>query len=190
MARPARSVLLDTLLETDPRGRWRNWDHDADGDDELAKKVETFESLSHPAGEAAARWLREDAYDNDGLTKTRLLVSDDRVEGFVATCFGSVDLTEGGMKRLPVRRNLRRRQAPAFLVCWVARHRDSSIPGVQLMLTAVGLARHAKRNSGLVALALDPHDDGVAAMWRSAPWHFQQCRDPGDGRQRRLYIPI
>lgn len=190
MARLARSILLDTPLETDPRGRWRNWGRDADGDDELAEKVEAFESLNYPAGAKAARWLREDAYDNDGLTKTRLLVSDERVEGFIATCFGTVELTEGGMKRLTVRRDLRRRQAPAFLVCWVARHRNSEIPGTQLMLTAVSLARHAKRNSGLVALALDPHDDEVLKMWQAAPWNFQKCRRRADGQQTRLYVPI
>ncbi len=190
MARPAHSILLDTPLETDPRGRWRNWDRDADDDDELAEKVEAFEPLNYPAGVEAARWLREDAYDNDGLTKTRLLVSDERVEGYIATCFGTVELTEGGMKRLAVRRDLRRRQAPAFLVCWVARHKDSEIPGTQLMLTTVSLARHAKRNSGLVALALDPHDEEVSKMWQATPWNFQKCRHREGNRPTRLYVPI
>lgn len=190
MARPARSILLDTKLETDPRGRWRNWDRDADGDDELAERVAAFEPLDHPAGVEAARWLQKDALDNDGQSKTRLLVSEDRVEGFIATSFGTIELTEGGMKRLPVRRDLRRREVGAFLVCWVARHRESEIPGSQLMLTAVALARRAKRIAGLMALAVDPHDDEVAAMWRGAPWHLQQCRKRKDGRQTRLYVPI
>lgn len=189
MARP-RSILLDTPLETDLRGTWRNWDRGADCDEELASKVESFESLDHPAGVAAARWLREDAYDNDGLSKTRLLVTEERIEGFIATSFGIVELTDSGRRGLPVRRNLRRREAPAFLVCWVARHRDSEIPGTQLMLTAIALAREAKRNSGLVAFAVDPHDEEVSEMWQSAPWHFRKCRSREDGRPTRLYVPI
>jgi hypothetical protein len=190
MAGPQRSILLESSLETDPRGRWTRWDRENKDDGDLAEKVAQFKSLDHPAGIEASRWLREDAYDNDGLTKTRLLVSDERVEGFISTCFGVVDLTHGGVRRLAVPRHLRRKQVPAFLVCWVARHSEGEIPGTQLMLTAVGLAREAKRNSGLVAFAVDPHDDEVAAMWRSAPWHFQQCRKREDGRQTRLYIPI
>ena len=191
MAGPARSVLLlDTVLETDPRGQWIRLDRDSADDDGLVQKIAEFKSLDYPAGVEAARWLREDAYDNDGLTKTRVLVSEERVEGFIATCFGTVELTHGGIRRLTVPRHLRRRQAPAFVVCWVAKNRESEIPGAQLMLTAVALARDAKRNSGLVALALDPHDEDVARMWRESPWHFQKCRERGDGRPTRHYIPI
>lgn len=190
MAGIARSALLDAPLKTDPRGRWLRWDRERKDDSELAQKIGEFESLDTPAGAEAARWLREDAYENDGLTKTRVLVSVDRVEGFIATCFGAVELTHGGIKRLRAPRRLQRRQVPAFLVCWVARHRDSAIPGIQLMLTAVALARDAKRNSGLMALALDPHDEAVSDMWRGAPWHFQKCRERNDGRPTRLYIPI
>lgn len=190
MARLARSALLDSSLETDPRGKWFRWDRDHADDVNLAQKIEEFRSLEKPAGAEAARWLREDALENDGLTKTRVLVSDERAEGFIATCFGSVDLTRGGEKRLGVSRRLQRRQVPAFLVCWVAKHRESEIPGTQLMLTAVALAREAKRISGLAALALDPHDEEVAQMWRSAPWHFRKCRERRDGQATRLYIPI
>lgn len=190
MAGFARSVLLDTPLETDHRGHWLRWDREHLGDGDLAQKIAEFESLDKPAGREASRWLREDAFANDGLTKTRVLVSEERVEGFIATCFGSVDLTRGGEKRLGVPRRLQRRQVPAFIVCWVAKHRASEVPGAQLMLTAVALARDAKRNSGLAALALDPHDEEVAEMWRGAPWHFRKCRDRGDSRPTRLYIPI
>lgn len=190
MGRQARSILLDNVLETDPRGEWLRFDRDRAGDPAFLQKIEDFCSLDEPAGVEASRWLREDALENDGLTKTRVLVSDDRVEGFIATCFGSVDLTRGGEKRLGVPRRLQRRQVPAFIVCWVARHQASNIPGTQLMLTAVALAREAKRISGLAALALDPHDEEVAKMWQSEPWHFRRCRDRADGRPTRLYIPI
>ncbi|MGE5282943.1 MAG: hypothetical protein ACM3N0_11620 [Chloroflexota bacterium] len=185
-----RSVLLDTPLQTDPRGRWVRWDHTTKEDSELALKVEDFEPLEYPAGIEAARWLKEDALENDGMSKTRLLMTDERVEGFISMCFGTVELTGGGKKRLPVTRRLQRTQAPAFIVCWVARHRDSPIPGMQLMLTAVGLAREAKHLGGLVALALDPHDDEVAMMWQNQPWYFRKCREREDGRPARLYLPI
>lgn len=159
-------------------------------DSELTEKMETFRSLPNSAGTEATRWLREDAFDNDGMSKTRVLLTDDRAEGFISTCFGTVDLTNGGVRRLTVPRHLRRRTVPAFLVCWVARHVDSDISGVQLMLTAVALARQAKQNSGLMAFAVDPHDEEAAAMWRADPWYFQQCRAREDGRPTRLFIPL
>ncbi len=186
----ARSALLDATLTTDSRGRWVLLDREAEADADLLAKVQAFESLSHSAGIEAARWLREDAIDNDPLTRTRVLVGEDRVEGFIATCFGSVDLTGGGRKRLSVPRRLQRQQVPAFLVSWVARHRESEIPGSQLMLTALGLAREAKRNSGLVAFAVDPYDERVSTMWRGAPWHFRKSKERSDGRPARLYLPI
>ncbi len=191
MAGLPRSILLDTAMETDPRGRWVRLDLETRDDPDLIQMVEEFVPLDHPAGAEAGRWLREDALDNDGLTKTRLLVSDERIEGFIATCFGSVELSNGGIRRLTVPRHLQRRAVPALLVCWVARHQDSEIPGLQLMLTAVGLARKAKRIGGLVALALDPHDNEVAEMWKGEPWHFQTCRkaDKND-RPTRLFIPV
>jgi hypothetical protein len=182
--------LLDTPLKTDPRGSWVRWDHTTKEDSELAQKVEEFEPVEHPAGIEAARWLKDDALDNDGMSKTRLLVTDERVEGFISTCFGTVELTGGGKKRLPVPGRLQRTQAPAFIVCWVARHRDSLISGKQLMLTAVGLAREAKHLGGLVALALDPHDEEVAMVWQRQPWYFRRCKEGKGGRSTRLYIPI
>jgi hypothetical protein len=190
MASIARSVLLDKPLETDPRGRWTLLDRERRDDEELVGKIETFQSLPNPAGIEAARWLREDAFDNDGLTKTRALVTDHRVEGFIATCFGSVDLTGGGRRRLSVPRRLKRQQVPAFILCWVARHEESEIPGIQLMLTALGLAREAKRNSGLVAFALDPHDEAVSIMWQGQPWHFRKCRERKGDPPTRLYLPV
>lgn len=185
-----RSVLLDAPLKTDLRGSWVGWDHTAKEDYELTQKVEDFEPLEHPAGIEAARWLKEDALDNDGMSRTRLLVTDERVEGFISTCYGTVELTGGGKKRLPVPGRLQRTQAPAFIVCWVARHRDSLISGKQLMLTAVGLAREAKRLGGLVALALDPHDEEVAMLWQREPWYFRKCKGKEGERPPRLYIPI
>lgn len=188
MALP-RSDLLDSAVDTDRQGKWVVLDRESREDVDLGCKVEGFHSLSHPAGVEAARWLREDAFDNDPLTRTRVLVSDERVEGFIATCFGSVALTGGGRKRLSVPRRLQRQQVPAFILCWVARHRDSLVPGAQLMLTALGLAREAKRNSGLAVFALDPYDERVAKMWQGQPWHFRKARAQ-DGRPPRLYLPL
>ena len=185
-----RSVLMEAPLETDLRGRWTLLDGESTADADLMRKVEEFESLSHPAGVESGRWLREDAIDNEPLTRTRVLLTDDRVEGFIATCFGSVILTGGGRRRLSVPRRLQRQQVPAFIVCWVARHRDGSIPGAQLMLTALGLAREAKRNSGLAVFALDPYDERVSTMWQEKPWHFRKSRARSDGRPARLYLPL
>jgi hypothetical protein len=187
----ARSVLLDQKLETDSRGTWVRLDHSTDGDEDLAEKVQAFQSLPNLAGMEAARWLRENARDNDGMSKTRVLVTEDRVEGFISTAFDTVELTNGAMRRLTVPKRLHRRRVPGFVVCWVARHADSDIPGVQLMLTAVGLARMAKQNSGLVAFAVDPHDEETSKMWRSDPYNFQLCREqPDSDRPTRLFIPI
>jgi hypothetical protein len=186
-----RSAVLHTPFDTDTRGRWVLLDGDRRGDDKLVDKIEIFRSLPNPAGTEAARWLREDAFDNDGLTKTRVLVTDERVEGYIAACYGSVDLTGGGRRGLSVPRRLQRQQVPAFLLCWIARNVESDIPGIQLMLTALGLAREAKRQAGLVAFALDPHDDQVSDMWQSEPWYFRTCKKPKEGnRPARLYLPI
>jgi hypothetical protein len=190
MAGLKRSALLDSKLETDTRGTWVRLDHSTRDDEELLDKVNAFESLPNAAGVEAARWLREDAFDNDGLTKTRALVTDERVEGYIATCFGTVTLTDGGFRRLSQPKRLRRKTVPAFLLCWVARHVASDVEGMQLMLTALGLAREAKRISGLVAFALDPHDEEVSMMWQGERWHFRKCKaSPGD-RPTRLYLPI
>lgn len=185
-----RSVLMEAPPATDPRGRWALLDRESATDVDLMQKVEDFESLPHPAGIEAGRWLREDAIDNEPLTRTRVLVTDDRVEGFIATCFGSVTLTGGGRKRLSVPRRLQRQQAPAFIVCWVARHREGVVPGAQLMLTALGLAREAKRNSGLAVFALDPYDEQVSEMWQGRPWSFRRGKPRSDGRPARLYLPL
>lgn len=190
MAGLKRSALLDSKLETDARGTWVRLDQSTKDDGELLEKVSSFESLSNPAGEEAARWLREDALDNDGLTKTRMLVTDERVEGYIATCYGTVTLTDGGFRRLSQPRRLRRKTVPAFLLCWVARNVESDIEGMQLMLTALGLAREAKRISGLVAFALDPHDEEVSTMWQGEPWHFRKCKAGSGDRPTRLYLPI
>jgi len=189
MPGPKRSILLDSRV-ADARGSWVRVDNSTD-DDELAEKIAAFESLPNAAGTEAARWLREDARDNDGLSLTRVLVTDDRVEGYISTTYGQVELTNGPMRRLTVPNRLRRRTVPAFVVCWVARHVDGDIPGVQLMLTAVGLARLAKRSGGLVAFAVDPHDEETSKMWRSDPYNFQLCREqPDSDRPTRLFIPI
>lgn len=190
MAGPQRSGLLDSVAAAEHQGKWVMLDREGAEDVELGRKVGEFESLPHPAGIEAARWLREDAVDNDPLTRTRVLISDERVEGFIATCFGSVTLTGGGRRRLSVPRRLQRQQVPAFIVCWVAKHRDSVIPGADLMLTALGLAREAKRNSGLAVFALDPYDERVSRMWQAKPWHFRQSRARSDGRPARLYLPL
>jgi hypothetical protein len=149
--------------------------------------VQGFESLDTSAGRAAAAWLRDEALENDPATKTYLVFSEGRVEGFFACCGGAVLLTveDAAGLRVPHYEDL-----PAWILAWIARRRDGTVSGLQLMLTAYGLAREHARSLGLVALALDPLDDDVAALWRKAPYSFQTCIPKRRGRRARLWLPL
>jgi hypothetical protein len=75
--------------------RWVRWVPDVEHQDPaLARQVGAFEPVDTPAGQAAARWLKEKALINHPSTVTRLLLRDERVEGFYAICSAQVRLSQ------------------------------------------------------------------------------------------------
>jgi hypothetical protein len=180
---------LSEPLAAAPTGRWTLFSRGT-ATAETVQLVDEFEPLENEGGARAARWLREEALNQDGITKTHLLVSDggDEILGFFACCYSQVDLTEKSLQSLGLR--TKRKRVPAFLVCWIARARERKV-GINLMATAYGLAQDVGSQVGLVALVLDPLDLAVAEMWRSDPYFFQDSETRSrKGGPPRLWLPI
>ncbi len=163
---------------------WIIWDAStAAARTDIVAAVEAFESIGTPAGNDAARWLRVDALANDGSTRTWLLLAEGRVEGYVALCAGQVDLAATDVAALGLPPG--RPRLPAILLAWIARHRQSSVSGKELIDIAYGIAQRVSRQIGAVAFALDPGDDAVAEIWRAEPYGFRTA-----SRGKRLWLPI
>jgi hypothetical protein len=150
--------------------------------------MNAFESLDFPAGEAAAEFLRDEAVVNSVMTRTHLLVADNRVEGFISLCSGSVRLSERSVRSLGLRTT--RKTMPAILLTWVARHHESSTTGLELVETAFALASESAENIGVAAFVLDPWDEKVADIWRSAPYPFRDSEQKRKGKPPRLWTPL
>jgi hypothetical protein len=108
--------------------------------------MNTFQPLDYPAGKAAGEFLSHEALVNSAMTRTHLLVSDNRVEGFISLCSGSVQLSERSIRSLGLRTAIR--TMPAVVLTWVARHRESPGRGLELVETAFALARESTEHRG------------------------------------------
>jgi hypothetical protein len=75
---------------------------------------------------------------------------------------------------------------PAIVLAWIARHRDRSAAGRELMGFALGRARIVARAVGAVALVLDPKDEEVGRLWRAPPYNFRSSSQ----ERRRLWMPL
>jgi len=186
--------VSSAAVAADPNCRWVEWNLDAS--QEVAGLIEDFQPLDKPAGRAAARWLKEKARV-DLFTVTHLLVSDERVEGFITCRVSEATLTWSGVESLGVSQEEGRKRVPAYLLCWCAKHRDSRIDGEELILNAIRLGREVQRY-GCVVLALDPHDDECAEkVWRqkhkfregAAP-EGNMIAGPEPAGHRRLWTPL
>lgn len=155
---------------------------------ELIKAMQAFQALDYPAGDAAARFLSDDAVVNSAMTRTHLLLADDRVEGFISLCSGSVQLSERSIRSLGLRTTIR--TMPAIVLTWVARHCESSITGLELIETAFALARESAANIGVAAFVLDPWDEKVAEIWRSDPYPFKDSEQKRKRKPPRLWAPL
>ncbi|HEX6456142.1 MAG TPA: hypothetical protein VF009_06435 [Solirubrobacterales bacterium] len=151
-------------------------------------RVEEFESLNNSAGQAAEGFLKKDALQNAGITRTHLCLSETRVEGFFSCCSASVRLSKRSISRLGFRTGIT--TMPAILVTWVARHRTGTVGGLELMQTAYGLARAASQTIAAAALVLDPMDAEVAEVWKSEPYLFQESEQKRGNGSRRLWLPL
>jgi hypothetical protein len=164
---------------------WLIWDAaTAAARSDVEEAVAAFASIDTPAGEDAARWLRDDALHNDGSTRTRLLMNEGRVAGFFALCAAEVRLRADEVEVLGLPPG--RHPLPAILLAWIARHRDGGVTGYELMRMAFGIARRVRTEIGAVAFVLDPRDVAVAGLWRAPPYGFR----PSSGGSRRLWLPL
>lgn len=156
---------------------------------EILALIAEFEPLDHPAGHHAAAFLRDLALRNHGSTITHLLVGPERIEGFVATTFTDIKLTEEQSAGLGVPH---RRELPAFRLAWIAKHRDTDVSGMSLLFTVFALAHDALSLGGVVALTVDPFDADVATTWLSEPYAFIASKEKprGDGVPRGLWLPV
>lgn len=173
---------------------WVEWK--SDSPDRLVQLVEDFEPLDTPAGHKACQWLKGPARE-DLFTVTHLLISDDRLEGFITCRVSEATLTWSGIESLGVSRQESRKQVPAYLLCWCAKHREARIDGEELVLNAIRLGREVKRY-GCVVLALDPHDDECAEKVWQRKHGFREGAAPDpkstvdneEGGSRRLWTPL
>lgn len=157
--------------------------------DSVRELVTDFRPLDFEAGHKAAKFLKEDALVNAGMTRTHLCISDERLEGFISCCSGSVTLSERSILSLGFRTEIK--TMPAVLVTWVARHGEGVVPGWELLTTAYALAREATTTIAAVALVVDPADDQVAEVWKGEPYNFRVSDQRRRGkRPKRLWMPL
>ena len=133
-ARSARSKASSSI------GQWVRLSNNT-ATSRLVEAIDAFESLDFPAGEAAAGFLEgrssgELRHDENTSAGDRR-----RVEGFISLCSGSVKLSERSIRSLGLRTTIR--TMPATVLTWVARHREGSTSGLELVETAFALARES-----------------------------------------------
>ncbi|MEX0972968.1 MAG: hypothetical protein WDZ46_06885 [Solirubrobacterales bacterium] len=181
------SIADTTLVAAPAAGRWVTLSPRTTTPG-LIGAMEAFEPLNFPAGDAAARFLKEEAVVNSSMSRTHLLVSEQQVEGFVSLCSGSVKLSKRSIRSLGLRTTIT--TMPAIVLTWVARHRESSTTGLELVQTAFAVARESAKNIGVAAFVLDPWDDKVADLWRSEPYPFRDSEQRRRGKPPRLWTPL
>jgi hypothetical protein len=118
------AATIPTPAEADPRYRWVEWNPESDP--AIAALVADFAPLDKTAGHLATEWLQQKARD-DLFTLTELLVSEERVEGFITCRVSEATLTWNGVESLGVSREEGRKRVPAYLLCWCAKHVDSAV---------------------------------------------------------------
>lgn len=167
---------------------WVGWTPRAARDPELVTAVRAFEPVNNPAGHRNAAWLKQEAVANHPSTFTHLLIVDGRVEGFFALCSGTAKLSQRHRRSLQhheAEHELNPRQSVAH-VAWIAKHRDTSVGGAELIAQAIGVALEVvEYGQGQIALSLDAFDERTAEMWqkrygfrRSQPLDREQGRIP------------
>ncbi len=194
MATEHQAQVISPVIEADPRCIWLPWSPNSP--DSVVEKVEKFVPLDTVAGRTATDWLQKKAR-HDHFTVTELLVSDDRLEGFISCRVSEATLTWSGVESLGVSREEGRKRVPAYLLCWCAKHQESVIDGDELVLNALRMAREVSRY-GCAVLALDPHDDECAEkVWRGkhgfrdgAVPSPDEVPGPEHAGHRRLWIPL
>jgi hypothetical protein len=158
--------------------------------EDVAEAVARFESLDTDAGHEATRWLREDALRNHPSTVTYVLLSQSRIEGYIALASGSVTLTQRHRRELgPGERDYELSPTQgASLIAWLARHREADVSGRHIVLYALSIALKVARLQGTPVVVIDPFDDASANFW-AEHYKFRRSRTHG-GNDVRLWIPL
>jgi hypothetical protein len=186
MAPRTQPVAVASTATADPRCQWVKWNPSSP--DEITEQVLAFEPVDKDAGHAATRWLHDQAR-GDVFTVTYLLVSPQRVEGFITCRVSEATLTWSGIERLGGTTKTRK-TVPAYLLCWCAKHRESVIDGEELLLNAVRLGREL-REYGCAVLALDPHDSESSEKVWQRKHGFRLGDNPAEpDKLARLWLPL
>ncbi|MFL5846719.1 MAG: hypothetical protein ACJ762_18710 [Solirubrobacteraceae bacterium] len=158
----------------------------------LRDMVDAFEPLDHPAGYAAAEFLKGEAVgvpaDIRPTAATHVLIDNGRIEGFVSTKTAEVKLTETDMTTLGI---VDHGKVPSFHICWIAKHADSTVSGVTLFHWALYRASEVRKDLGFAVVTLDPYDKAVTEMWKAEPYLFRESntKRTGFGVPKKLWIP-
>jgi hypothetical protein len=174
-------------LEPNASCSWVEWT--AATADEVNGRVYEFEALDTDAGLAATEWLQRDAF-GDSFTKTRLLLSEQRLEGFITCRVSEATLTWSGARVLNVPRRRFRKRVPAYLLCWCAKNREAEIDGEELILNAIRLAREVQQRHGCSVLVVDPRDEVSAEKVWKQKYGFREGANPEEGKPPRLWLPL
>jgi hypothetical protein len=150
---------------------------------ELHDALDAFDAGERPAGNAAARWLKDQALGAYQTARTRLLVAEHRVAGFYSLTSARVALSQRDRRRLDVDPV----QVPAALVAWIAKDARADIDGKTLLLHAAATARRVAALQATSVLVVDPFDKETATMWR-ARFGFRPSAEPGE--HKRLWLPL
>lgn len=184
MTSPGRVSAAE--IEADPLCSWTLWTPESP--DDIAQLVAEFEPLDTPAGHHATAWLKESAR-SDIFTVTHLLASAERLEGFITCRVSEATLTWSGIESLGVSREEARKQVPAYLLCWCAKHTESKIDGDELVFNAIRLGKEVSEY-GCVVLALDPHDEDCADKVWLKKHGFRKGAVPEHPEKSRLWTPL
>ncbi len=149
---------------------------------ELRAAIEAFSAGPRPAAQAATQWLKTEAVDAHGISRTRVLIAEHRIAGFYSLASAQVALRQSHRRSLGIKQSVV--SVPAALVTWIARDSRSAIDGVQLVRHAAGTARRAAALQAATVLVVDAFDDDTAMMWRER-FGFKPSGD-----KRRLWLPL
>lgn len=158
-------------------------------DPTLADAIERFNAPPTRAGEAAERWLKEQALGEAGHTATYVLLVAGEVAGFYSLGMGEVELRTKDRKELAAGHP---RQGAA-LILWLARAAEAEVGGEAILRHAVGISQIAARRVGAAVIALDPYDAATERYWRER-FGFRSSRTRRrnvDGEEAvRLWMPL
>jgi hypothetical protein len=147
---------------------------------DLRLAVKNFEPRYCPAGEAGARWLKEESLKHHQTIETHLFYEEPMLRGFIAvTVAGNVV-----MSKLPSAPFGGR--VPATELVWWCKRAGDQQAGRKLFLRAVALAKHKWGEDPRAILLVRPHDEEThIALLEDDKYVFWETPDG-----ERLWTPL